>query len=113
MGDADCTNDRYGSASVGRLLHQLERRVARTPQSSPSKSVSSQPSRAPRIERIDFGPRQLRHIHLDRVPDADLDVGEMAISSRQRGELCLIKLELRRRIDGINPVFLVDRLTQH
>src|SRR2546428_12185613 len=74
---------------------------------------SFQPARAARVERLDFRPLETRHVGLDREAGLGLQVGEMAISVRKAYQQIAIELDALRRIDGIHPIFLVDRLPQH
>src|SRR4051812_47579805 len=75
--------------------------------------LALQPPLARLIQPLHLRPIQARHIGFHRVADPRLQIGEMAIASREARQQIGIERELRRRIERIEPILLVDRLAQH
>src|SRR5437660_1421417 len=74
-------------------------------------------ARAPRgastIKRVDFCALERRHVAFYREAVLCLRVREMSIAFRKPAEQVRIQLDARLRINGIQPILFVDRLTQH
>jgi hypothetical protein len=64
-----------------------------------------------RVERIDFLAGQSGHVGFHFVADVLLEVAEMAIAFRKSKQLVAIQLKERGRVDGIDTIFLIDRLS--
>src|SRR5262245_24752100 len=85
---------------------QMGARVA----SSAPQYTPRQPRGATSIERLDDGTLEHRHVELDRVADALLDVGKVAVALGQCGHRASIELQRRTWVDRVDAVLLVDRL---
>jgi lysophospholipase L1-like esterase len=72
-----------------------------------------QPCLAARIQALHGGSRELRHVAFDDVADVGLHVSQVLIARRQGSESRAVQLEFGGRIDRIDPVLFIDRLTQH
>src|ERR1700744_906194 len=45
-----------------------------------------------------------------RIADLLLEVGRVPVAGREAGQQCRVELQLRRRVDHVQPVLLVDGL---
>jgi hypothetical protein len=61
-----------------------------------------------RIERLESRAFQPREIVLHGVADAALQIGEVAVAFRKARKQRRVQRELRRRVDGIDTVLLIN-----
>src|SRR6266536_4436758 len=75
--------------------------------------LPGKPSSAARIESLDLGPLQRRHVALDRKADPGLDIREMAVALGKLAQELRVQAQQRAGVDGIEAVLFVDRLPQN
>src|SRR5215218_8100285 len=72
--------------------------------------AARQPLCPARVQRLDLRARQTRHVALDVVADALLEIGEVAVALGVAGEDLRVEVGGLRRIDRVETILLVDRL---
>jgi len=65
------------------------------------------------LQPFGLGAAQARHVGLDRVADLDLQVGQVPVALGEPGQEFGVQDEGGGRVDGVDPVLLVDGLAQH
>ena len=65
------------------------------------------------LQPFGLGAAQARHVGLDRVADPDLEVGQVPVALGEAGEQFGVQDEGGGRVDGVDPVLLVNGLAQH
>src|SRR5262249_9087326 len=75
--------------------------------------ATREPRGAARIQTLDFGAFERGHVRLDREAEPGLQVSEMTIAFGKLRQQSRVELELRRWIENVEPILLVDGLPQH
>ena len=75
--------------------------------------LAGQPGGTALVQPLHLGAAHARHVGLDRIADPDLQVGQVPVALGEAGEQLRVQDERGARIDGIDPVFLVDGLAEH
>src|SRR3984957_9002191 len=88
------------------------RRAVRTSRLN-TKRLALQPSRTAGVKLVELRSFYSRHVRFDFVSDFALQVGEMPIAFREARQQILVEHKFSRRIDRVEPILFVNRLTQH
>src|SRR4051812_36399703 len=72
--------------------------------------TAGEPAGAALVQLLHHRALEHRHVHLDLVADARLDVGQVAVTLGHGGEHVRVEFQLRRRVDRVDAVLFIDRL---
>src|SRR3954465_7337774 len=75
--------------------------------------LALQPRSSARIQCLDLGPLQARHVALHRVADAGLQISEVPVARWELLEQRLVQYGRGAGRDRVHPVLFIDRLAQH
>src|SRR6266511_4207345 len=75
--------------------------------------LAGEPGAPARVESVDLGPLQRRHVALDSKADPGLDVCEVAVALGKLAEELRVQAQRRAGVDRIESVLFVDRLPQN